>query len=113
MTQETTERARIVVLSGDHVGKEVTKAALKVLKVIDGLRSKKYGLNLEIVFGKVGGEAIDQCNEALPKETIELIDDLNTKAILFGAIGGPEWPPNSQVRPEQGTLFRDIFSFNE
>jgi 3-isopropylmalate dehydrogenase len=47
---------RIVVLPGDHVGIEVTRAAEQVLRLIDSLSP----FNFEIVHGKIGGAAIDE-----------------------------------------------------
>jgi 3-isopropylmalate dehydrogenase len=38
-----------------------------------------------------------------PDETRELIDEPSTCAVFLGAVGGPEWPPDASVRPEQGS----------
>lgn len=112
---------RIVVLPGDNIGPEVTHEALRVLQAVFGLRAKSYDYNITFVHGLVGGAAIDAhggfqlsivylnsnarpvIGSALPQETLDLIDHADTKAILFGAIGGPKWPPLAgQPRPEQG-----------
>lgn len=90
---------KIAVLSGDGIGPEVMKQALKVLKKID----EKYGLSLEYNFADCGGIAIDNYGTALPDETIKVCE--TASAILFGSIGGPKWeklPPSRQ--PERAAL---------
>lgn len=96
----------IAVLPGDGIGVEVTKEAIKVLKSLE----KKQNITFNFKFALVGGAAIDECGEALPKETIEICE--KSEAILFGAVGGPKWetlPPENQ--PERGGLLplRKIF----
>ena len=96
----------IAVLPGDGIGVEVTKEAVKVLKTLE----KKDNINFNVKYALVGGAAIDECGEALPKETIETCE--KSDAILFGAVGGQKWenlPPEHQ--PERGGLLplRKIF----
>jgi 3-isopropylmalate dehydrogenase len=50
---------QIVVLPGDHIGSEVTEAAVQVLNVVLDLRSRKYGLSICLRYGLIGGAAID------------------------------------------------------
>ncbi len=90
---------KIAVLPGDHVGPEVMAEGLKVLRVVE----KKFGLNLTLREGLVGGAAIDATGDPLPEATLELIRD--SDAVLFGSVGGPAWdelPPDK--RPEGGLL---------
>jgi 3-isopropylmalate dehydrogenase len=96
----------VAVLPGDGIGIEVTKEAVKVLKSLE----RKYNIVFNFRYGLVGGAAIDECGEALPKETIEICE--RSHAILFGAVGGAKWenlPPENQ--PERGGLLplRKIF----
>jgi len=89
----------IAVLPGDGIGVEVTKEAIKVLKTLE----KKDNINFNFKYALVGGVAIDECGEALPRETIEICE--KSDAILFGAVGGQKWenlPPEKQ--PERGGL---------
>ena len=54
-------------------------------------------------YGIVGGESIDKFGTPLTEDTIKLIE--NSKAVLFGAVGGPKWDNlESNLRPELGIL---------
>lgn len=88
----------IVVLPGDHVGKEVTDEAIKVLNAISEVRS-----NVSFNFQNhlIGGAAIDATGVPLPAEALEAAK--KSDAVLLGAVGGPKWGTGS-VRPEQGLL---------
>ncbi len=90
---------RIVVLSGDGIGPEVTSAAVTLLKDCFAENSRKC----EFLPMPFGGEAIDLCGKPLPAETLESCRAAD--AILLGAVGGPKWEdlPLSQ-RPESGLL---------
>ena len=89
----------IAVLSGDGIGPEVMKEAIKVLKAA----AEVYQLDLEFIYADVGGVAIDKHGEALPPETLSICE--SSVAILFGSVGGPKWeglPPEKQ--PERAAL---------
>lgn len=89
----------VAVLQGDGVGKEVTKSAVKVLESI----GRRFDHSFHIKNGVIGGAAIDEKGDPLPKETIELCE--KSDAILLGAVGGPKWDQNpSHLRPEKGLL---------
>jgi 3-isopropylmalate dehydrogenase len=90
---------KIAVLAGDGIGPEVMKEAIKVLDAAQ----KKFGFELSYEYADVGGAAIDNHGEALPKATLELCE--KSDAILFGSVGGPKWeslPPAQQ--PERAAL---------
>ncbi|MGL1931895.1 MAG: 3-isopropylmalate dehydrogenase [Desulfotalea sp.] len=90
---------KIAVLAGDGIGPEVMSEAIKVLDVVQ----EKFGFELFYEYADVGGIAIDNHGEALPKATLELCE--NSDAILFGSVGGPKWeslPPAEQ--PERAAL---------
>ncbi|MBI3636432.1 MAG: 3-isopropylmalate dehydrogenase [Candidatus Rokubacteria bacterium] len=90
---------RIAVLPGDGIGQEVTPQAVRVLEAV----GRASGLKLEFAEGLVGGCAIDATGRPLPPETLELCR--SSRAILFGAVGGPKWDSVGQeVRPERGLL---------
>lgn len=90
---------RIAVLPGDGVGPEIVREALKVLQRV----SRLFDIPLTFEDGIVGGAAIDRCGTPLPLETRNLCRTAD--AILFGAVGGPQWD-NLPVdrRPERGLL---------
>jgi 3-isopropylmalate dehydrogenase len=90
---------KIAVLAGDGIGPEVMAEAVKVL---DAVRDK-FGFSLEYEAADVGGIAIDNHGEALPKSTLDVCEAAD--AILFGSVGGPKWeslPPAEQ--PERAAL---------
>lgn len=90
---------KIAVLPGDGIGPEVMAEALKVLDIVQ----KKFGFSLAYTHADVGGIAIDNHGQALPKTTLDLCE--NSDAILFGSVGGPKWenlPPEQQ--PERAAL---------
>ena len=78
-------KKRVAVLRGDGIGKEVTDAATAVLDAI----GRRFHHEFEWSYGLLGGDAIDQKGEPLPKETIDICE--NSDAILLGAVGGPKW----------------------
>ncbi|HEX5418283.1 MAG TPA: 3-isopropylmalate dehydrogenase [Chloroflexota bacterium] len=91
--------ARIAVLPGDGIGREVTAEAVKVMNAV----GRRYGHSFAFSTGLVGGAAIDAAGTALPNETLAVCRA--SDAVLFGAIGGPKWDdPRAAVRPEQGLL---------
>ena len=91
--------AKIAVFPGDGIGPEVTAEALACLRALDG----PAGLGLEFEEAIIGGCAIDEYGEALPKTSVDLARAAD--AVLLGAVGGPRWDdPNARVRPEQALL---------
>jgi 3-isopropylmalate dehydrogenase len=89
---------KIAVLPGDGIGPEVVAEALKVLRALEA-----DGLRLETQAADVGGIAVDRTGDPLPPTTLALARA--SDAVLFGAVGGPQYDkaPRAQ-RPEQGLL---------
>src|ERR1700687_5664632 len=90
---------KILLLPGDGIGVEVTRAATAVLEAV----AKKFGHTLELSEAMLGGVAIHKTGTPFPKETEELC--LKADATLMGAVGLPEFdtaPPLQ--RPEAGLL---------
>ena len=90
---------KILLLPGDGIGTEVTRAAAQVLDAV----AKKFGHTLQITEGLLGGVAIHKTGTPFPDETKQLA--LEADATLMGAVGLPEFdnaPPNQ--RPEKGLL---------
>lgn len=90
-------KKHIVTLPGDGIGPEIMVAATDVLSAI----GVKYNHQFTVESKDIGGIAIDNYNDPLPKETIDACE--SSDAILLGAVGGPKWA-NSNIRPEQGLL---------
>ncbi|MDO4228308.1 MAG: 3-isopropylmalate dehydrogenase [Capnocytophaga sp.] len=91
---------KIAVLAGDGIGPEVVNQSLKVLDAI----TNKYGIRFEYRKALVGAIAIKETGNPLPDQTLEICK--TSDAVLFGAIGDPEFDnnPSAKVRPEQGLL---------
>ena len=110
---------KILILPGDGIGPEVTSSALEILRFIEDL----FSLDLDIEIHHIGGAAYDKTGYPLPNETLEVARE--SDAILFGAVGGPEWEDlDWDKRPEQALLglrkelglfanLRPAFLFNE
>jgi 3-isopropylmalate dehydrogenase len=90
---------KILLLPGDGVGVEVTRAAVTVLETI----ATKFGHKIELSDALIGGVAIHKTGSPLPDETLQKA--MAADAVLLGAVGAPEFdnnPPN--LRPERGLL---------
>ncbi len=89
----------ILVLPGDGIGPEVTRAAVATLQAV----GRRYGHTFRFQTHLIGGAAIDATGEPLPAATLDACRGAD--AILLGAVGGPQWSdPSARVRPEQGLL---------
>ncbi len=89
----------IVLLPGDGIGPEVTRAAATIL------RESAHEFNHQFEFQElpIGGAAIDSTGNPLPNETLDACRKAD--AVFLGAVGGPKWD-SLQVgkRPESGLL---------
>ncbi len=110
---------QILILPGDGIGQEVTSSMVEVLQYLISEQS----LDFKISERKVGGSSYDEFGKPLTKETLEIAK--KSDAILFGAVGGPQWDNlDWDLRPEQALLglrkslglfanLRPAFLFNE
>ncbi len=90
---------KILALSGDGIGPEVTREALRVLHAAD----KRFGLGLSYSEALIGGAAIDVHGVPLPESTLTAAREAD--AVLLGAVGGPRWDGiERSLRPERGLL---------
>ena len=90
---------KVLVLPGDYIGPEIMAEAVKVLESAN----VRFGLDIELEYGLLGGAAIDECGVPLPDET--LASARAADAILLGAVGGPKWDGvERHLRPERGLL---------
>jgi len=90
---------KIGVIKGDGIGPEIIDEAIKVLDAV----SVTEGFNLKYEEMLLGGAAIDETGVPLPDETIQGVKKCD--AVLFGAIGGPQWDNMERhLRPESGLL---------
>ena len=110
---------KILVLPGDGIGQEVTDAAMQILKFI----IKKFNLDFSINTLDVGGTAYEKTGSPIPHEVLQAAKEAD--AVLFGAVGAPQWDNLSwDERPENALLtlrkelnlfanLRPAFLFNE
>jgi len=89
----------IVLLPGDGIGPEVSRAAVTVL------REAAHEFHHQFDFGEflIGGAAIDAEGTPLPNATLDACRKAD--AVFLGAVGGPKWDslPVGK-RPESGLL---------
>src|SRR6266851_7410869 len=92
----------IAVLSGDGIGPEVMREAVKLLRVIE----RKFSVALRLTEAPVGWAGIDASGKALPDATLALCK--KSDAILFGSVGLPDRDPTDrkEERPERAALLR-------
>ena len=90
---------KIAVMPGDGIGIEIVDEAVKILN-----HYKTSGrLDVELKEAPVGGAGYDAAGKPLPDETLALAK--SSDAILFGAIGGPQYDGLArELRPERGLL---------
>jgi 3-isopropylmalate dehydrogenase len=85
-------KARIAVIPGDGIGKEVTPEAVKVIKAATAKRNRP----IEFVEFDWGADKYLRENITLPEGALEMLRD-EFDAILFGALGDPRVPSNQHA----------------
>ena len=93
MQRSLTPDVRIVCLSGDGIGPEVMREAIRALRALP--------LPLELEERPFGGPAIRETGDPFPPATRDAC--LQSDAVLLAAVGSPEFE-RAAVRPEQGLL---------
>ncbi len=89
----------IVVMGGDGIGPEVTAQAEQVLKAA----ARAAGLDLKTDTAPIGGAGYEEAGTPLPPATLKKAQAAD--AVLFGAVGGPQWDKlDFALRPEKGLL---------
>jgi len=90
---------KVMILPGDGIGNEVMTATKKLIEWLAKYRS----LHFDICEDLVGGAAYDRYGAPLRDET--LADALACDAVLFGAVGGPQYDDLAfELKPERGLL---------
>ena len=90
---------RVVLLSGDGIGPEITAVTRQLLDVV----SERHGFQLDFDEQLIGGAAIDTTGEPLPVTTLEACRSAD--AVLMAAIGSPRFDSlPREKRPESGLL---------
>jgi 3-isopropylmalate dehydrogenase len=86
------EAARIAVIPGDGIGKEVTPEAVKVIRAATAAAKRP----LEFVEFDWGADRYLKDGVTLPVGAVEMLRD-EFDAILFGALGDPRVPSNQHA----------------
>ena len=90
---------KLLVLPGDGIGPEVMR---EVGRIVNWL-SRRRGITFDITEDLVGGASIDAHGVPIRDETVEAAR--NADAVLFGAVGGPQWDHvGFERRPELAIL---------
>jgi 3-isopropylmalate dehydrogenase len=90
---------KILLLPGDGIGPEVIDETKRVL----GWYAKNRNFAFQTETAAVGGGAYEKFGTPGPDETIAKAKEAD--AVLFGAVGGPQWDKLPFVsKPEQGLL---------
>jgi len=84
--------ARIAVIPGDGIGKEVTPEAVRVLRAV----TSRTGRSIEFVEFDWGADKYLRDGITLPAGAVEMLRD-EFDAILFGALGDPRVPTNQHA----------------
>ena len=84
--------ARIAVIPGDGIGKEVTPEGMKVLRAVAAAGKR----TLEFVEFDWGADKFLREGVSLPAGAVEMLRD-EFDAILFGALGDPRVPSNQHA----------------
>lgn len=89
----------IAALPGDGIGPEVTQVALDVLKTV----LEQHDLELNVTSLPFGGTCYEEFGEPVTDEILENCKE--TKVVLLGAVGGPQWDDlSADKRPEAALL---------
>jgi 3-isopropylmalate dehydrogenase len=96
---EFSMKKNIVLLAGDGIGPEVTRAAATVLREC----AQEFTHQFDLHEFPIGGAAIDAAGTPLPNETLDACRKAD--AVFLGAVGGAKWDalPVGK-RPESGLL---------
>ncbi|MBQ7339361.1 MAG: 3-isopropylmalate dehydrogenase [Clostridia bacterium] len=89
----------ITVLSGDGIGPEIIREAIKVLDKV----GEKFGHTFNYTYVDIGGCSIDKYGVPITDENMQKCKDADS--VLLGAVGGPKWDNlPSNIRPEKALL---------
>lgn len=90
---------KVLMLPGDGIGTEVMAEVRRLIDWMDKRRSVTFDVTEDLV----GGAAYEAHGQAISDKTMDVA--INSDAVLFGAVGGPQWDNvGYDVRPEAGLL---------
>lgn len=90
---------KVLVLSGDGIGVEVTAVSLRLLEIV----GSNHGIDFEFDHEHFGGASLDE--HGVPVTNTVLEKAKASDAVLMGAVGGPKWESyEHELKPESGLL---------
>ena len=90
---------KIVLLSGDGIGPEISQVSIKILKKL----SKKYDFDIELKKEYFGGIAYEKYKDPAPKVTLDHCKE--SDAVLLACVGDVKYDSlPRELRPESGLL---------
>ena len=90
---------RLLILPGDGIGPEVMAEVRRLMDWFD----KRRAVSFDVTEGLVGGVSYDKHGTPITDETME--QAMEADAVLFGAVGGPQWDNlDFSVKPERALL---------
>ena len=90
---------RLLILPGDGIGPEVMAEVRRLMDWFD----RRRAISFDVTEGLVGGVSYDKHGTPITDETME--QAMAADAVLFGAVGGPQWDNlDFSVKPERGLL---------
>jgi 3-isopropylmalate dehydrogenase len=91
--------AKLLLLPGDGIGPEVSTQVRRIIDWLAANRSVTFDLDEDLV----GGISLDKTGEPITDAAMEKA--MAADAVLFGAVGGPQWDKNAfHKKPERGLL---------
>jgi 3-isopropylmalate dehydrogenase len=91
--------AKLLLLPGDGIGPEVMREVERVVGWLGDRRGVRFDTETDLV----GGASLEAHGTPLSDATLGRA--LDADAVLFGAVGGPQWDRNAfHLKPEQGLL---------
>ncbi len=89
----------LLIIPGDGIGPDIVSQAVRVIELLQN----SAGLEVNLEYADLGGNAYDKTGQALPDSTLSMAKSCD--AILFGAAGGPQWDAlPREKRPETALL---------
>jgi 3-isopropylmalate/(R)-2-methylmalate dehydratase large subunit len=89
---------RITILSGDGIGPEVTREAVRVLRAV----AARFGHEFTFVEKPIGSVALHACGTALPQDTLDAC--LASDAVFLGAVGSSDYSAEAALLKLRRTL---------
>lgn len=84
------DRIKLLVLEGDGIGPEISKATVSVLDAI----GKRLGLSFEYDYMPIGFAALEKEGTTFPKKTLEVVPDFD--GIILGPVSHNDYPEPSK-----------------